>query len=78
MENRTNQVVELEDGKEYFVLRQIAYKGDTYYVTTELLDGKEKTSEDVKVLKESIVDGETYLTIVTDAKIIEIIYNHLN
>lgn len=78
MENRTNQVVELEDGKEYFVLRQIVYKGDTYYVTTELLDGKEKTSEKVTVLKESVVNEDTYLTVVVDPKIIEIIYNHLN
>ena len=34
MENKTNQVLELANGKEYVVLRQVVYKGDTYYVTS--------------------------------------------
>ena len=36
MENRTNQVLKLANNKEYVVLRQVVYKGNTYYVTSEI------------------------------------------
>ena len=38
MENLTNQILKLKSGKNYFVLRQAAYKGITYYFGAEAED----------------------------------------
>ena len=38
MDNITNQVLDLENGKKYFVLRQAVYKGVTYFLGAELTD----------------------------------------
>ena len=35
MENRINEVVELENGREYFILKQAVYQGHNYYVSTD-------------------------------------------
>lgn len=78
MENRTNQVIELSNGQEYVILRQIVYKGDTYYVTTEIFEGGDKFDEKITILKETTKDGEIYTTVVTDPAIIKIIYTHIN
>ena len=42
MENLTNQILELGNGKKYFVLRQAAYKGETYYLCAEVTDNEEE------------------------------------
>lgn len=42
MENLTNQILELDDGSKYFVLRQAAYKGKTYYFAGEIEDNEEE------------------------------------
>ncbi len=45
MENLTNQVLELRDGKKYFILRQAAYKGKSYFLAAELTqDGEDFTN----------------------------------
>ncbi len=45
MENLTNQVLELRDGKKYFVLRQAAYKGGSYFLAAEVTpDGEDFTN----------------------------------
>jgi len=36
MENLTNQILKLENGKQYFVLRQAVYKGVTYFFGAEV------------------------------------------
>lgn len=77
MENRTNKVIELANNKEYFVLRQIVYKNDTYYVTSEIFDEGEKFDEDLTVLKETVEDGKTYVNIVNDPDIIKTIMEHI-
>ncbi len=77
MENKTNKVIELANSKEYFVLRQIVYKNDTYYVTSEIFDEGEKFDEDLTVLKETVEDGKTYVNIVNDPDIIKTIMEHI-
>lgn len=77
MENRTNKVLELENGKEYLVLRQILYKNETYYVTTEVINNGEDFKERLTILKEETKGNEEYLDIVTDLKTIKTIMGHL-
>lgn len=77
MENKTNQVLELANGKEYVVLRQVVYKGDTYYVTSEIRDDGDDFDKNLTVLKETIEDGKSYVNIVRDPDIIKVIMNHI-
>jgi len=77
MENKTNQVLELANGKEYVVLRQVVYKGDTYYVTSEIHNDGDDFDKNLTVLKETIEDGKSYVNIVRDPDIIKVIMNHI-
>lgn len=77
MENKTNQVLELANGKEYVVLRQVVYKGDTYYVTSEIRDDGDDFDKNLTVLKETIEDGKSYVNIVRNPDIIKVIMNHI-
>lgn len=81
MENRTNQILQLED-KDYFINRQILYKGITYYVVTLLKDevvpgeGREP-DEKVYVFRVIVEDGEDYIETVTDQELIKLIINNI-
>ena len=45
MENLTNQILELKNGKKYFILRQAAYKGNSYFLGAEVTsDGEDFTN----------------------------------
>lgn len=77
MENKTNQVLELANGKEYVVLRQVVYKGDTYYVTSEIHNDGDDFDKNLTLLKETIEDEKTYVNIVRDPDIIKVIMNHI-
>ncbi len=77
MENRTNQVIELDDKKEYLVLRQVVYKNETYYVTSEIFEDGEKFDKKLTVLRETIEDGNTYVNIVNNPDIVKTIMNHI-
>ena len=41
MENLTNQVLKLENGSNYFILRQATYKGVTYFLAAEITADEE-------------------------------------
>jgi hypothetical protein len=77
MENKTNQVLELANGKEYVVLRQVVYKGDTYYVTSEIHNDGDDFDKNLTLLKETIEDEKTYVNIVRDPDIIKVVMNHI-
>ena len=42
MENRIHQVMELENGKKYVVIKQAIYKGHNYFVAARLTDDEEE------------------------------------
>ena len=50
MENRINQVVELENGKEYYILKQAVYGGDNYFVAAEVSEDGEDLKDKLKNL----------------------------
>ncbi len=77
MENRTNKVIELEDGKEYIILRQILYKDTTYYVTGEVINDGEDFDKNLTVLKETTEGNDIYVEIETDPKVIKIIMENI-
>ena len=73
MENLTNQVIKLEDGTRYFIIRQAVFRGSTYFLGAELTkDGDDFTNNFVFLEKLGFGD-ELILEVVTDKEIIEIL-----
>lgn len=78
MENRINHIVELEDGKKYFILKQAIYLNENYYIVAEVTDDEEDLKEKFLVLHETKEKGDTFVQTETDPKIIQIILKHLD
>ncbi len=76
MENITNQVLDLENGKKYFVLRQAVYKGVTYFLGAELTDDEEDFTNEF-VFLERVGDGDLMIKKVTDPAIIEVLAKNI-
>ena len=77
MENLTNQVLKLANGKNYFVLRQAVYKGVTYYFGAELDETEEDFTNNFVFLEKMEVEGKFVVKEVTDPKIIEILAKNI-
>ena len=77
MENKTNQVLELANNKQYVVLRQVVYKGDTYYVTSEIYNDGDDFDKNLTLLKETVEGGKTYVNIVRDPEIVKVVMDHI-
>ena len=77
MVNRINQVVVLENGKKYFILKQAVYSGDNYFVVAEVTDDEQDLKEKFAVLHETIENGETYIEFEKNPSILEILFKHL-
>ncbi len=77
MENLTNQVLELKGGNKYFVLRQAAYKGTTYYFGAEVTkDGEDFTNQFI-FLERVEVDGKFMVKKVTDPEILALLAKNI-
>ena len=72
MENITNQILELDDGSKYFVLRQAVYKGVTYFLGAEVTPDEEDFTNEF-VFLERVGDEDLMVRKVTDPAIIEIL-----
>ncbi len=77
MINRTNQIVTLENDKEYFIFRQAVYLKETYYIAVEVEDNGTKFKEKVIVLKEMDDNGKKCIIIVRDPNIIASIIKNI-
>ena len=71
MENLTNQILKLKSGKNYFVLRQAAYKGITYYFGAEVTSDAEGKA--VAVTGSEKVNGYALDESTTSGEIIRIV-----
>ena len=78
MENRINQIVELENGLQYYILKQAVYGGDNYFVAAEVSEDGVDLKEKFLILHETKENGESYIEFENDAKIIQILLKHLN
>ena len=77
MENLTNQVLEVSDGKKYFVLRQAAYKGHTYFLAAVVTDDENDFTNEFAFLEKVDEDGEFYVQEVTDKEILNILAQNI-
>ena len=76
MENITNQILDLENGKKYFVLRQAVYKGTTYFLGAEVTPDEEDFTNEF-VFLERIGEGDLMVKKVTDKSIIEVLAKNI-
>ena len=77
MENLTNQVLTLANGKGYLVLRQAVYRGGVYYLAAEVTpDGEEFTNEFVFFEREEI-DGKFNVKKVKDEAILKVLASNI-
>ena len=66
MDKLKYEIVELRNGKQYFVLETVFYEYDIYNLVLNLED-----EEDVKILLQEIKGGKTVLTEVEDERILK-------
>lgn len=78
MENRINQIVELENGKQYYILKQAVYSGDNYFVACEVLEDGEDLKEEFSILHETKENDEVFIEFERNPKTIQILLKHLN
>lgn len=76
MENLTNQVLDLANGKKYFVLRQAVYRGVTYFLGAELTSDEENFKNEFAFL-ERVGDEGLKIKKVTDPSIIEVLAKNI-
>ena len=76
MENLTNQILELDNGEKYFVLRQAVYKGKTYYFGAEVTEDEEDFTNEF-VFLEKIGDEGLKVKKVKDQAIIEVLAKNI-
>ncbi len=76
MENITNQILDLENGKKYFVLRQAVYKGVTYFLGAELTPDEEDFTNNF-VFLERVGEGALMVKKVTDQAVIDVLAKNI-
>ncbi len=76
MDNITNQILELDNGKKYFVLRQAVYKGVSYFLGAEVTPDEEDFTNNF-VFLERVGDGDLMVKKVTDQSIIEVLSKNI-
>jgi hypothetical protein len=77
MENRTDQVIEINGKDKYYILRQALYKGTTYYLVAKVTEDGEDFTDDVLFLERIDKDGESSVKEVTDPKILEVLAKNI-
>lgn len=78
MNNRINHVLELDNGKKYFVLKQAVYLNENYFIVAEVADDGEDLKNSFLVLHEFNEDGQQLIRIETDPKTLQIVLKHLD
>ena len=77
MENRIHQVMELENGKKYVVIKQAIYKGHNYFVAARLTDDEEDVLEEFVMFEEVEQAGESAVLEVKDPNICKMVCKYV-
>ena len=82
MENRTNQIMTLDNNRDYFINRQILYKGINYYVATLLkeeldAEGNAQPEDEIIIFEEREKDGEKILRVLEDKDVAKAILENI-
>lgn len=77
MDNLTNQVLELANGHKYFVIRQAAYQGKTYYFGAELTENAEDFTNQFIFLERIEKDGQFLVVEVKNPEILSVLAKNI-
>lgn len=77
MENRINQMIHLENGMDYAVVKQAIYNKENYFVAVQVTEDKKNITDDIVVLHETKENGETFVQQVTDEPTLTILMKHI-
>ena len=77
MNNLTNQVLKLQNGKNYFVVRQAAYRGVTYYFGVELTADEEDFTNNFLFFERIEEDGVFKVKKVKDPEILKVLSENI-
>lgn len=77
MENRINQVMELENGKKYVVIKQAVYKEHNYFVSARLTDDEQDILEEYVIFEEVEYKGKKSVKKVTDSNLYKLIVKYV-
>lgn len=77
MKNLTNQIIELKNGKNYFIVRQATYHDKTYYFGAEVTADEENFTNNFLFFERIDKDGKFLVKEVKDPNIIEILAKNI-
>lgn len=78
MENRINNVVTLENGKKYFILKQAIYMNENYFVVAETNESEDDLKENFLILHETKQGDDTFVQVEKDPEVLQTILKHLD
>lgn len=77
MENRTDQIIEINGKDKYYILRQALYRGSTYYLVAKVTEDGEDFTDEILFLERIDSDGGSRVKQVTDPKILEVLAKNI-
>jgi hypothetical protein len=77
MENLTNQILELKNGKNYFIVRQAVYGGNTYFLGAEVTADEEDFTNNFLFFERIDEDDKFLVKEVKDPKILEVLARNI-
>ena len=69
MENRINKVVELEDGRQMFIVNQVNYKGRIFFLANETIG--DDVTDNFMILEEVRVYTDSYVEEVEELELFD-------
>lgn len=77
MGNRINQVIKLDNGNNYVILKQAVYKNNNYYIASKLDLNDKPIAEDLSFFHEFSQNGELKIEEVTDIELMKYLYSYM-
>lgn len=77
MESRINQVIKLDNGNSYVILKQVVYKDNNYYMVSRLDLNNNPMADDLSFFHEFSVDGNLKVEEVIDMELVNYLYDYM-
>ena len=77
MENKIDQVIELENGEKYVIIKQAVYRGHNYYVSAKLTDDEEDILEEYVIFEEVDYNGKKSVLEVKDVELYKLVAKYV-
>jgi len=77
MESKINQVVKLETGDKYVILKQAVYKNENYYIASKLDKDDKPLADELMFFHEILFDDKLKFEEVGDTELIKYLYSYM-